>query len=76
LTFAPGTFCIGYDDLTGVVMNSSPIFCDVMPCSRLQTAGFLLAIFFDSEDGDDMFLRNLCRLSTDYTALYPETWKI
>jgi hypothetical protein len=34
-------------------------------------AGFLLGLFFDPEDGDDMFLRNFRRLSADYTALYP-----
>jgi hypothetical protein len=26
---------------------------------------------FDPEDGGDMFLRNVDRLSTDYTAFYP-----
>jgi hypothetical protein len=25
----------------------------------------------DPEDGGDMFLRNVCLLSTDYTAFYP-----
>jgi hypothetical protein len=30
-----------------------------------------LAIFFDPEDGGDMFLRKVGRLSKDYTALYP-----
>jgi hypothetical protein len=34
-------------------------------------ADFLLGLFFDPEDGGDMFLRNLCWLSTVYTALYP-----
>jgi hypothetical protein len=34
-------------------------------------AGFLLRIFFDPEDGDDMFFRNFGRLSTDYTGLHP-----
>jgi hypothetical protein len=34
-------------------------------------AGILLCLFFDPEDGGDMFLRNVGRLSTDYTALYP-----
>jgi hypothetical protein len=31
------------------------------------------AYFFDSEDGGEIFLRNVCWLSTDYTALYPRT---
>jgi hypothetical protein len=35
--------------------------------------GFLLGLFFDPEEGSDIFLRNVGRLSTDYTALYPVT---
>jgi hypothetical protein len=34
-------------------------------------AGSLLGLFLNPEDGGDMFLRNVSRLSTDYTALYP-----
>jgi hypothetical protein len=34
-------------------------------------AGFLLGSLLDAERGSNMFLRNVCRLSTDYTALYP-----
>jgi hypothetical protein len=34
-------------------------------------AGFLLGLFFDPEDGGEMFLRNVSLLSKDYTALYP-----
>jgi hypothetical protein len=33
-------------------------------------ADFLLAVFFDPENGGDMFLRNIGWLSTDYTASY------
>jgi hypothetical protein len=33
--------------------------------------GFLLGLFFDSEDGSYMFLRNVGRLPTVYMALYP-----
>jgi hypothetical protein len=33
--------------------------------------GFFLGLFFDREDGVDMFLRNFGALSTDYTGLYP-----
>jgi hypothetical protein len=36
--------------------------------------GFLLCLFFDPEDGGDMFLRNAGLLSTDYTALCPNSW--
>jgi hypothetical protein len=32
---------------------------------------FFFLSFFDPEYGGDMFLRNVCSLSTGYTALYP-----
>jgi hypothetical protein len=34
-------------------------------------AGFLLGLLLNPDDGDDMFFRNVCWLSTDYTALCP-----
>jgi hypothetical protein len=34
----------------------------------------LFGLFFDIEDGRDMFLRNASRLSTDYTALHPRRY--
>jgi hypothetical protein len=39
----------------------------VSPFSRL------LGILFNPDDGDEIFYRNFCQLSTDYTALYPGT---
>jgi hypothetical protein len=38
--------------------------------SYLLQARFVLGIFFDPEDGGDMFLRNVGWLSADYMALY------
>jgi hypothetical protein len=38
--------------------------------SRWQ-AGFFLGLFFHTEDGSDMFHRNVCWLSMDYTELRP-----
>ena len=35
------------------------------------SAGFLLGLVFNPEDGGDMCLQNVCWLLTDYTALYP-----
>jgi hypothetical protein len=37
--------------------------------------GFLLGLFFNPEDGGNMFLQNVGLLSTNYTALYPRRWK-
>jgi hypothetical protein len=37
----------------------------------LLHAAFWIDLFFGTEDGGDMFLRNVPWLSTDYMALYP-----
>jgi hypothetical protein len=37
----------------------------------IYRAGFLFGLFFDAEDGRNMFLRNVGWLSADYAALYP-----
>jgi hypothetical protein len=37
-------------------------------------ARFLRGLFFDPEDGGDQFLRNVGRLSTDHTMLYPKRY--
>jgi hypothetical protein len=39
--------------------------------SCLFHAGFLLDLFFDPEDGGDVFVRSIDLLSAHYTALYP-----
>jgi hypothetical protein len=46
-----------------------------MKAIYLTHAGFLLGLFFYTENGGDMFLRNIGWLSTDYTALYPRRYK-
>jgi hypothetical protein len=52
------------------------IFWDIkqaeLPCYLLH-ADFFLGPFFDPEDGGDVFLCNIGRLSTDYTSLYPRS---
>jgi hypothetical protein len=35
----------------------------------LLNVGHLLGLFFHPKDGDDMVLRNVGRLSTDFTAI-------
>jgi hypothetical protein len=44
----------------------------------LLHAGILIALFFDPEDGGDMFLRNFRWFSTDCTTLQPrrQTYKL
>jgi hypothetical protein len=58
----------------------SSVFWDITPCSPLELkrrfllsllairfhAGFLLGLFFDLEDGDNMLHRNVGWLSTDF----------
>jgi hypothetical protein len=39
-------------------------------CSLLHN-GFMFGTFFNTEDGGDVFLRNVSLFSKDYTALYP-----
>jgi hypothetical protein len=41
----------------------------------LLHAGSCLTYYSNPEDGSDMFLRNIGRISTDYTALYPKRLK-
>jgi hypothetical protein len=36
----------------------------------VETSSFLLGLFFDPEDGGDMFLGKVGWFSTDYTDLY------
>jgi hypothetical protein len=36
----------------------------------LLHVGILIGLFIDPEDGGDIFLRNVGRFSTNYTALY------
>jgi hypothetical protein len=63
----------GYEVLSAVGLKSSifwhitPIYS--RPCYLLNVC-FLLDFFFDPEDGGDMFVQNVGRLSTDYTALF------
>jgi hypothetical protein len=62
-------------------------FWDITPCNPLTLTevseeyvallstclhvGFLLSLFFDPEDGGDMFLRKVSLLATDNMVLYP-----
>jgi hypothetical protein len=59
-------------------ITKSSMFCEKKTsrkpaCSRacyLLRAGFLLDLFFETENGSDMFFRNVGLLSTDYMGLY------
>jgi hypothetical protein len=54
-----------FEVLTAVAMKSSG-----RAGAACFHAGFLLGLFFDPEDGVDIFLLSIGRLSTDYMALY------
>jgi hypothetical protein len=41
---------------------------NICSCYEHHT-GLLLGMFFDSEDGGDMSLRNVCSLSTNYRSV-------
>jgi hypothetical protein len=62
---------VGSDVLRAVVMKST-FFWDIMPCSPLKVCSacpsFFLGLFFDPEDGVNMFLWGL--LSTNYMPSY------
>jgi hypothetical protein len=51
------SFEVGFEVLTVVVV-------DVMPFSPVKVkqvrAGFCFGVFFDTEDGVDMFIQNIC----------------
>jgi hypothetical protein len=59
---------IGFEVITGVTMKSSVLW-DIAPCSPVKVnlrfgccllhAGSLLGLLFNSEDGGDIFLRNI-----------------
>jgi hypothetical protein len=86
-TFLPP---VGFEVFTAVVMKSIIFWdvkpCSPLSVARrfggtrrlhLPTcllAGFYWTYFFYPEDGGDMFLRNACWNSIDYTASYPKRW--
>jgi hypothetical protein len=39
-------------------------------------AGLLFGVFYDLEDGGDIFIRNLGWISAEYTALYPRRYNL
>jgi hypothetical protein len=42
--------------------------------SNLLLVGPLLSLFFNPENGDDIFSRNLGQILPNYTASYPRGW--
>jgi hypothetical protein len=71
--FCPPGEPIGTEVLSSICLLFSYIILNLgKPIALLATcfyAGFVLGLFFDPENGGDMFLLNVGRLSADYTAL-------
>jgi hypothetical protein len=59
--------CIGRVNFVSSAQNCL-LICSA---SCLLHSGFLLGLLFYPDDGGDMFLRNVGRLSADYRTLYP-----
>jgi hypothetical protein len=65
----------GYDEFYFLGYNA----CSPLKVNRrvggkwraLSYTGFSHSLYFDPEDGDDIFLRNVSLLPMDYMALYP-----
>jgi hypothetical protein len=57
----PISFNVGFEVLTAVILKNS-ILRDMTPYTAyyLLHAGFFLALFFDTEEGSEMFLGNVC----------------
>jgi hypothetical protein len=49
------------------------IFLSVRACGAVVPAVFLLGLLFDPDDGDNMLLRNICKLQSDCMASYFRT---
>jgi hypothetical protein len=49
---------VRFEVLTAVVIKGF-MFWDIKPCFLIH-AGFSLGLFYDPEDGSDIFLRNVC----------------
>jgi hypothetical protein len=58
-------------DYSGWCFDVGATSCTAVLLGTWFHAGFLFGLFFDPEDWDDMFLRNVGWLSTDYMAVYP-----
>jgi hypothetical protein len=64
-------FVEDYECSTVTEFNHGETCSNVGSACHLLHAGFSLGLFFDPDDGGDMFLRNIGLLSADYRALYP-----
>jgi hypothetical protein len=62
-------------DITPCIPFESQRWKQAVGSSHLLSSAILLGLFLDPEEGGDMFLRNVGRLSTDYNALYPRIYK-
>jgi hypothetical protein len=60
-------------DTVVVMKNVTP--CSLVDIHRhLEETYFLLKIFYDPEDGGNMYFRNVSGILPDYMAFHPRKW--
>jgi hypothetical protein len=74
---------VGFEVITAAIMKNFYLLGYIAPksienhptsaCCKLHP-GFLPGIYFDPEDGNNISFRNICCISTEYTALYPRRY--
>jgi hypothetical protein len=69
---------VGFEVYTAVVMKSTVFWDTIASIFRVEELAeqetSVLVLYFDPEDGSDMFIRNGILLSNGLQALHPTRW--